>query len=139
LRKKGLLTEEEYNQKVNKIETEKLEQNLKNSTEYKQLKSLLDSGILTNEEFNNKINTLKLTLNSFIGFNENDFKIKKIEELNINKVGSFYNFKLIWNNGISQEFNVTKTDELFFVFINEKKNKFFNSKHDCFNYLYNKK
>ena len=55
LKEKGILTNEEYNQKVEKIEAEKAEQDLKNSTEYKQLKSLLDSGVLTKEEFESKI------------------------------------------------------------------------------------
>ena len=55
LKEKGILTNEEYNQKVEKIEAEKAEQDLKNSTEYKQLKSLFDSGVLTKEEFESKI------------------------------------------------------------------------------------
>ena len=59
LKSKGILTEEEYNSKVEKIETEKAEQNLKNSLEYKQLKSLLDSSILTKEEFETKIKLIQ--------------------------------------------------------------------------------
>lgn len=55
LKDKGILTEEEYNTKVDKIEAEKIEQNLKNSLEYKQLKSLFDDGVLTKEEFDSKI------------------------------------------------------------------------------------
>ena len=55
LKEKGILTEEEYITKIKKIEVEKTEQNLKNSTEYKQLKSLLDSGILSKEEFGKKV------------------------------------------------------------------------------------
>lgn len=55
LKQKGILTEEEYKQKIKKLEAEKTEQNLKNSLEYKQLKSLLDSGILTKEEFESKL------------------------------------------------------------------------------------
>lgn len=43
LKEKGILTNEEYNQKVEKLEAEKVEQDLKNSIEYRQLKSLLDS------------------------------------------------------------------------------------------------
>lgn len=59
LKEKGILTEEEYKTKIEKIETEKAEQNLKNSIEYKQLKSLLDSGVLTKDEFENKIQLLQ--------------------------------------------------------------------------------
>lgn len=58
LKVKGILTEEEYNTKVEKIIADKKDNNLKNSTEFKQLKSLLDSGILTTEEFNNKLELL---------------------------------------------------------------------------------
>lgn len=66
LKEKGILTEEEYNQKVSKIEQEKAEENLKNSQEYKQLKNLFENNILTEEEFESKIPllnkpTLKIT------------------------------------------------------------------------------
>lgn len=54
LKEKGILTEEEYSQKISRIEQEKKEENLKNSQEYKQLKSLFDSGVLTKEEFDTK-------------------------------------------------------------------------------------
>ena len=59
LKNKGILTDEEYKTKVDKIETEKEEQNLKNSIEYRQLKSLLDNEILTKEEFEGKIQLLQ--------------------------------------------------------------------------------
>jgi hypothetical protein len=59
LKEKGILTAEEYKTKVQKIETEKTEQSLKSSLEYKQLKSLFDNKILTLEEFENKIKLLK--------------------------------------------------------------------------------
>ena len=58
LKEKGILTEEEFNLKVEKIEAEKTEQNLKNSIEYKQLKNLFESGVLTKEEFESKIKRL---------------------------------------------------------------------------------
>ena len=60
LKQKGILTDEEYSQKVSKINADKNEQELKNSVEYKQLKSLLDSGVLTKEEFESKIKLLKI-------------------------------------------------------------------------------
>jgi hypothetical protein len=59
LKEKGILTEEEYKTKVDKIEVEKTEQYLKSSLEYKQLKSLFDSGILTKDEFESKIQLLQ--------------------------------------------------------------------------------
>ncbi len=58
LKEKGILTEEEYIQKVNRIEQEKKEENLKNSQEYKQLKSLYENGILTKVEFESKVELL---------------------------------------------------------------------------------
>ena len=58
LKEKGILTEEEFKSKVEKIEAEKTEQNLKNSIEYKQLKGLFESGVLTKEEFESKIKRL---------------------------------------------------------------------------------
>jgi hypothetical protein len=59
LKEKGILSEEEFKSKVEKIEAEKEEQNIKNSNEYKQLKSLLDSKILTKEEFESKVKLIK--------------------------------------------------------------------------------
>lgn len=61
LKEKGIITEEEFNSKVEKIESQKTEFDIKNSTEYKQLKSLLVSGILTREEFETKISLIKET------------------------------------------------------------------------------
>ncbi|EMY3479029.1 SHOCT domain-containing protein [Flavobacterium psychrophilum] len=74
LKEKGILTEEEYSTKVEKIKVEKTEQNLKNSLEYKQLKSLLDNGVLTKEEFENKIQLLQNTVNEGL---EEDAPINK--------------------------------------------------------------
>lgn len=59
LKEKGILTTEEYNSKIEKVKAEITEQDLKNSTEYKQLNSLLDTGILTKDEFDKKIILLK--------------------------------------------------------------------------------
>ena len=58
LKDKGILTTEEYETKVAKINTEKDEQVLKNSLEYRQLKSLTDNGILSKEEFDSKVKIL---------------------------------------------------------------------------------
>ena len=74
LKEKGILTEEEYKTKVDKIEVEKTEQNLKNSLEYKQLKSLFDNGILTKEEFESKIQLLQ-------NVSEKSADIKEVSEI----------------------------------------------------------
>jgi hypothetical protein len=59
LKLKGILTEQEYTEKVQKLEVEKASLDLKNSKEYKQLKNLFDSGVLTKEELEIKVNSLK--------------------------------------------------------------------------------
>lgn len=58
LKDKGILTDDEYQTKIEKLELEKAEEDLKNSIEYKQLKSLFNLGILTKEEFESKIEIL---------------------------------------------------------------------------------
>lgn len=74
LKEKGILTDEEYETKVEKIEAEKTEQNLKNSLEYKQLKSLFDSGVLTKDEFENKILLLQNSLDKIINKRQTVFR-----------------------------------------------------------------
>ena len=59
LKDKGILTDEEYREKVQRINTEKIEQNLKSSVEYSQLKSLLDAGVLTKREFEEKVRMIE--------------------------------------------------------------------------------
>ena len=70
LKEKGILTEEEYKTKVDKIAVEKTEQNLKSSLEYRQLKSLLEGGILTKEEFESKIQLLQNVSNKEVDTKE---------------------------------------------------------------------
>ncbi|MEM0543414.1 SHOCT domain-containing protein [Flavobacterium sp. j3] len=60
LKEKGIITDDEFNSKVDKIENQKKELDIKNSIEYRQLKSLLDSGIITIEEFDDKIEKTNL-------------------------------------------------------------------------------
>lgn len=62
LRDEGILTEEEYSQKQETISKSNLDNELKNSDDYKKLKELYESGILTKEEFNEKTETLRLKL-----------------------------------------------------------------------------
>lgn len=78
LKNKGILTEDEYISKVNKIELEKEDNFLKNSKEYNQLKSLLDSDILTKNEFENKIILLKESIKNSTINKESNF----VESLN---------------------------------------------------------
>ena len=59
LKEKGILTEEEHKEKVEKLELQNNEQQIINSIEYSQLKNLLESGILTKEEFDLKVDIVK--------------------------------------------------------------------------------
>jgi uncharacterized membrane protein len=58
LKNKGIITENEYNNKIDKIHQDILTIELKNSQEYKQLKSLFGQGILSKEEFDEKVEFL---------------------------------------------------------------------------------
>jgi hypothetical protein len=59
LKEKGILTIDEYNEKVDKIESQKIEVEIENSSEYKQLKNLFENNILTLDEFEIKIKLLQ--------------------------------------------------------------------------------
>lgn len=54
LKNQGLLTEDEFEIKTNKIYEKKLTELFENSKEYKNLKNLRDNNILTEQEFENK-------------------------------------------------------------------------------------
>jgi uncharacterized membrane protein YhaH (DUF805 family) len=58
LKNKGLISELEYKQKIEKLEAENIDLKIKQTNEYKKLMELLKSGVLTEEEFNNKIRIL---------------------------------------------------------------------------------
>jgi uncharacterized membrane protein len=120
LKQKGILTEEEFNKKVEQLNIEENEKALKNSTEYKQLKSLLDSGILTKEEFEEKVKLIKadnsLDKNQTIDeTKEDDFKNND----NSNKNDYFLTFILICilvvvllaiYTNVKEQKNLEKTD-----------------------------
>lgn len=59
LRDSKILTEEEYNAKVNNLENSKFESHLKISEDYNKLKRLYEDGILTQQEFDKKIDILR--------------------------------------------------------------------------------
>lgn len=76
LKSKGILNEDEYTEKIKKINFQKSQQKIKSSTEYIQLKKLFENGILSKDEFDNKIkllNTKELIFEnkSKIGLEEN--------------------------------------------------------------------
>jgi uncharacterized membrane protein len=124
LKQKGILTEEEFNKKVEQLNIEENEKALKNSTEYKQLKSLLDNGILTKEEFEEKVKLIKsdnsLDKNQTIDeTKEDDFKNNDNTKINSNKNDYFLAFILICilvvvllaiYTNVKEQKNLEKTD-----------------------------
>ena len=109
LKQKGILTDEEYSQKVEKLEAEKTEQDLKNSTEYKQLKSLFDSGVLTKDEFESKVDKLK------------NIEPKAVNEEEVLKINSEINKTYIQNYSINKEEEITNeiqnTEKSKFIYV----------------------
>jgi hypothetical protein len=64
LHKKAILTDSEYYEKSAILKTQKLQIELKQTDEYKKLKSLYDDGILTKEEFESKVKNLSVKRDS---------------------------------------------------------------------------
>lgn len=64
LKEKGILTDQEYESKVKKVEEDNVSKSLENYEEYKQLSALYEDGILTKEEFENKVEILKYKINT---------------------------------------------------------------------------
>lgn len=54
----GYLTEEEFNKKASKLNTDKNRKEKEQTSEYKKLKDLYDDGILTKEEFESKVDRI---------------------------------------------------------------------------------
>lgn len=86
LKEKGIISEEEFNSKVNKIESQKLEFDIKNSMEYKQLKSLLDGGILSKDEFEKKVKLLNVLTDKEVNIEEINSIIKSGNKAYLNYI-----------------------------------------------------
>lgn len=151
LKNKGLLTEEEYKKKIDKIETKIEQENLNNSIEYKQLKSLYENGILTSEEFEEKITKLKSYLKNDkklnISIKNNVVTIKlpngSIENMFINYESeriSIFGENLFWYNikykGTFYPYYLTKETKMIMIRVNGK-DKFFNTLEDLIRYVLN--
>lgn len=133
LKNKGILTEEEYNTKVEKLNNEKEEQNLKNSTEYKQLKSLLDGGILTKEEFVDKLIVLKTLKPLKTDIEKQNFKIIKIENISTFKDGRIEVFKIYHKKDEYYFYEIEKSKKVFVSIQNNK--KYFNNRNEFLEYF----
>ncbi len=101
--------------------TEKTEQNLKSSVEYKQLKSLLDNGILSKEEFENKINYLKTFEPKIEPTVEKiPLSIYKVENIRTFKEGKIVNYILYYGENRFYFYEIEKTKKVF-ISINKEK------------------
>lgn len=136
LKEKGILTEEEYSQKVSRIEQEKKEENLKNSQEYKQLKSLFESGVLTKEEFESKLIVLKkLKLNKKVEIEKQDFDIVEIENFSTFKEGRINVFIIYHKRDEFYFYEIEKSKKVFISIKNNK--KYFNNRNEFLEYFRN--
>lgn len=133
LKEKGILTEEEYNQKTNKIDSEKKEENLKNSQEYKQLKSLLDSRILTKEEFEDKLIVLKTLKPTKSDIEKQDFKIIKTEEISTFKDGRIEVFKIYHKKDEYYFYEILKSKKVFISIENNR--QYFSNRNEFLDYF----
>ncbi|MBM6499759.1 SHOCT domain-containing protein [Flavobacterium macrobrachii] len=109
LKEKGIITEEEFNSKVDKIESQKTAFDIKNSTEYKQLKSLLDSGILTKEEFESKLKLIGSAV-------EKEVDISEVNNI-LNSVNKTYLTNLEDNSENNKKENSNNTFVYIFIVI----------------------
>lgn len=62
---KGLLDHKEFIDKTTKLKEDELEETVKRSSEFQQLKALLSSGVLTKDEFDQKTEKLKLRMRQY--------------------------------------------------------------------------
>lgn len=72
LKNKGFISENEFKQKVEKLEADKIDLKIKQSDEYRKLKGLLESKVLTEEEFNSKVRMLYGVYSHNNNFKSND-------------------------------------------------------------------
>lgn len=80
LKNKGIITEEEFKRKVEKLRNAKNEQDVKNSAEYKQLKNLYEIGVLTKGEFENKVQLIQNISNNKSSAQIEASDIRKVDE-----------------------------------------------------------
>ena len=69
LHKQGILTDDEYYEKSNKLKSDTLQSEIEQTPEYRKLKSLYDDGILIKAEFDKKVNEINKRSN----FGETDY------------------------------------------------------------------
>lgn len=103
LKDKGIISEQEYNDKINEIQDKYLSSKIKSTKEYRQLIELKKEGLLNDNDFSSKIKILKerqrileQELNKIVSYKE------IMGKWNYNEVfynfGENYNFSIIKNN-----------------------------------------
>ena len=79
LKQQGLLEDNEYEEKLNKLNEIKLSNEIYDSDEYKQLKKLQNEGLLSEESFLKKVNKLKELFDFFGKVSFSNFNMKVLE------------------------------------------------------------
>ena len=116
LHEQGILTDNEYYEKLAKIKTEKLQTELKLTNEYKKLKSLYDENILTKEEFESKVQSLKNNSSDTLGF-----IFHKVKNGYSKKLGRYEEFFLKNTNDKKySHIYKLKSNNQYFIYKNQK-------------------
>ncbi len=99
LKNKGFISENEFKQKVEKLEADKIDFKIKQSDEYRKLKGLLESKVLTEEEFNSKVKMLYgvYSHNNNVKSNDVEYKIKEDNKESHKKNENHYSSNRIIN------------------------------------------
>lgn len=113
LKNKGLITDDEYTNKVQILENKKDDELLIHTIDYKGIKQLFDSNVLTKEEFDDKISKLKEKQRKFIPAIEYNLLYKG--ERNSLKHGNYKVWVIKWANGYEHEFYVKNSNEMHFL------------------------
>ncbi|WP_100612436.1 hypothetical protein [Confluentibacter lentus] len=97
LKDKGVLTETEYQEKINIIEEQIIIDKIHKSTEYQNLKNIYESELLTKEQFDEKVNKLIANYKEYYPiFGENnypEFTWELFQNMKINKKINPYNYQ----------------------------------------------
>lgn len=112
LKDKEILTDQEYNEKVQSLENSKKDYQLKLTEDYQKLKSLHKDGILTKEEFENKVEILRNKLT-----NQPKIYFQKLGEGKSFSLGKYEEFIYVDKNGKKFE-NIYKrlSNNLYFIY-----------------------
>jgi hypothetical protein len=134
LHEQGILTDNEYYEKLAKIKTEKLQTELKLTYEYKKLKSLYDENILTKQEFESKVQGLKNNASDTLGF-----IFHKVKNGYSNKLGEYEEFFLKNTNDKKySHIYKLKSNNQYFIYKNQKI-EYFTGKESIIYFLINGK